>query len=535
MGNLHGRTPARPRTSVGENIRSANDDTPIQSSTRRALLRGIAGSIGVGAVPALARDRPGDASRFTRMFPQLPPFGEPSPRMTAALLDMGRAGGIMDARDNLAAGPVALITDPALNLNNVNALLPDGTAGTTFLGQFIDHDMTFDTTSRLGVRAQPNQSPNARVPGLDLDSVYGAGPVADPLLYDPRDKAKFKIESGGQFEDLARTADGRAIIADPRNDENLMIAGLQVAFLKFHNRAVDRLRANRSVEAGDVFTQARRLTTWHYHWVIVNEILPSFIGQPLVTDILRRGRRFYRADDEADAAIPVEFQGAAYRFGHSLVRPSYRANLRGDNGGAFFALIFDPAGEGQADPIDLRGGCRAARRFIGWQTFFDFRDGEVRPRKRIDTRISTPLFNLPLGTIADGSAPTSLPQRNLLRHLTWQLPSGQGIADAMRVAPLSRADLRELADYNVGLDRSTPLWYYILKEAELVGAGQHLGPVGGRIVGEVIIGLMQADRDSYLSFAPGWVPSLPARDGAANFRMTDFLTFAGVDPVSRGQ
>ena len=536
MRTLDGRLSVRPWTSVSETFRRAEDETPIQSSKRRALLQGIAGTVGIGALPAYAQDRRGsqiDASRFTRMF-QLPSFAEASPRLVAALTDIGRPGGIMDARDNLAAGPVALITDAALNLNNVNAQIPDGTAGTTFVGQFIDHDMTFDTTSRLGVRASPQQSPNARAPALDLDSVYGAGPIADPLLYDPRDKAKFKVEGGGQFEDLPRTSDGSAIIADPRNDENLMIAGLQLAFLKFHNRAVDRLRAGRNVDASEVFTQARRLTTWHYHWIVVNEILPSFIGQPLVTDILRRGRRFYRPDDESEAAIPVEFQGAAYRFGHSMVRPSYRANLRGDNGAAFFGMIFDPAGQGQADPVDLRGGVRAARRFIGWQTFFDFRDGEVRPRKRIDTRISTPLFNLPLGTIADGAAPTALPQRNLLRHLTWQLPSGQSIANAMRVAPLSRGDLRELDDYDVGLERSTPLWYYILKEAELLG-GQHLGPVGGRIVGEVIIGLIQAERDSYLSVAPNWLPTLPARDGPASFRMTDFLTFAGVDPASRGQ
>jgi hypothetical protein len=526
--------------SVCEDVKRAHDDAPTPSTSRRALLCGIAGSAALGALSANAQTgrRPGgqpDASRFMRLFPQLPQFGEASPQMLAALADIGKAGGIMDARDNLSAGPAALILDPALNLNNVNAQLPEGTAGTTFMGQFIDHDMTFDTTSRLGVRAQPHLAPNARIASLDLDSVYGAGPIADPLLYDPRDKAKFKIESGGQFEDLPRTADGSAIIADPRNDENLMIAGLQLAFLRFHNRAVDRLRSGRNVEASDVFTQARRLTTWHYHWIVVNEILPSFIGQPLVNDILRRGRRFYRPDDESEAAIPVEFQGAAYRFGHSLVRPSYRANLRGDNGAAFFAMIFDPAGQGQTDPVDLRGGCRAPRRFVGWQTFFDFRDGEVRPRKRIDTRISTPLFNLPLGTIADGAPPTSLPQRNLLRHLTWQLPSGQSIADTMRVAPLSRGDLRELADYGVGLERSTPLWYYLLKEAELAGGGQHLGPVGGRIVGEVILGLIQAERDSYLASAPNWLPSLPARDGAANFRMVDFLTFAGVDPASRGQ
>jgi hypothetical protein len=150
--------------------------------------------------------------------------------------------------------------------------------------------------------------------------------------------------------------------------------------------------------------------------------------------------------------------------------------------------------------------------------------------------LSTPLFNLPLGAIADGSLPTSLPQRNLLRHLTWQLPSGQRIAETMHAPVLSPGDLGELAGYRLGLERSTPLWYYVLREADVMGGGQHLGPVGGRIVGEVIIGLLLADRDSILSpAARGWRPTLPTRAGDGNFRMVDLLTFAGVDPSSRGQ
>jgi hypothetical protein len=490
----------------------------------------LAGTGGFGA--ALARNND-PASHFTRLFPRLPVFAESSPALIAALLDIGKPGGLMDANDNLAAGPAALITNPALSLNNPNADLPNGVAGTTFVGQFMDHDMTFDYTSRLGVATDPNRAPNGRAPALDLDSVYGEGPVVDVLLYDPRDRAKFRIESGGQFEDLPRDATGAAVISDPRNDENLMISGLHAAFLLFHNRVVDRVRAAGETAPDQVFAQARRLTTWHYQWIVLHEILPSFIGQPMVDEILRRGRQLHIDDDDGSPSMPVEFQGAAYRFGHSMVRPSYRANLRGDHGGPFFGMVFDPSAEGQADPNDMRGGARAARRFVGWQTFFDFRDGEVKPRKRIDTTISTPLFNLPLSAIAVGTPPTALPQRNLLRHITWQLPSGQRIAEALRVSALSRGDLNELSVYGLGLERSTPLWYYVLKEALIMGGGQHLGPVGGRIVGEVIIGLLQSDHDSYLSASPNWIPTFG--NGTAQFRMVDFLTFAGVSPSSRGQ
>jgi hypothetical protein len=326
-------------------------------------------------------------------------------------------------------------------------------------------------------------------------------------------------------------SNNQAIIGDPRNDENLIISGLQAAFLLFHNRAVDLVRRESRRASVDAFAEARRLTTWHYHWLILHEFLPLFVGQSIVNDILSRGRRFYTVK-LGEAFIPVEFQGAAYRFGHSMVRPSYRANLEGDSGNPFFAMIFDSAQAGRADPDDLRGGVRAPRRFVGWQTFFDFDDGEVKPNKLIDTKISTPLFDLPLGAIASGEPPTSLPQRNLLRQLTWQIPSGQSIALEMGEDPLRADELGELRDFGLGLEANTPLWYYVLKEAELRAAAARLGPVGGRIVGEVIIGLLQTDPGSYLVAEPTWKPTLGRR---GEFRMVDFLKFARVDPDSRRQ
>ena len=543
--------------------------TSLTSIGRRRFLQTLAaGALVVSGPSALVRATAQAAparpprfvireDRFGRMFPDLGPFvRDVSPRLLAALREIGQPGGIMDAGDNLAAGPVALIADPALSANNPNN--PAHTAGMTFMGQFLDHDMTFDLTSRLGTVTEPHTSPNARTPALDLDSVYGGGPRLDRELYAAPHRwwwgeppTKLRIAHGGLFEDLPRHRDGTAIIADPRNDENLVIAGLQAAFILFHNRAVDLVRRNRLLGPDQVFERARRLTTWHYQWMIVHEFLPRFIGQDVVDDILKNGRRIYRP---AVGFMPVEFQGAAYRFGHSLVRPSYRANLLGDvnaqgDPAPFFAMVFDPAGEGQSDPVDLRGGARARRRFIGWQTFFDFgaepRPGgapgtlgeDVRPNKLIDTRISTPLFNLPLGSIATGDPPTALPQRNLLRHVTWSLPSGQSIARAMGAPVLGGSDFPELRDFHLGLEDSTPLWYYVLREAHLMSGGLHLGPIGGRIVGEVFVGLLQLDRDSYLAAQPDWRPRLPRRSGrvTGEFSMVDFLAFARVDPASRGQ
>jgi hypothetical protein len=254
-----------------------------------------------------------------------------------------------------------------------------------------------------------------------------------------------------------------------------------------------------------------------------------------VDEILAGGPRFFNANDSrfrngrGDPQIPIEFSVAAYRFGHSQVRPSYRLNFGPDGGGSpFFAfLIDDSVAPNVRDPSDLRGGKRAPRRFVDWQTFFNFGDGNVRPNKKIDAKLSTGLLHL-LGSPAPGM-PTdgvqSLASRNLMRHVNFGLPSGQAVARLLGAPVLTEAQLSELEPY--GMDRSTPLWFYILKEAELLENGLRLGPVGGQIVGEVFIGLLKADRTSYLASEPNWKPVLPS-SAAGEFRITDLLTFAGV-------
>jgi hypothetical protein len=230
---------------------------------------------------------------------------------------------------------------------------------------------------------------------------------------------------------------------------------------------------------------------------------------------LRNGRRYYRPSGRA--FVPLEFQSAAFRFGHSTARPAYRLNA------SFAAPLFAANGD------DLRGGVRAERNYADWDQFFDFGVTPAQRSKRIGPHVVSALFDLPLGAIPTREPPTALPQRDLLRHLTWRLPSGQAVAKRMRVPALAAADLKELAPLGGGLERSTPLWYYLLKEAAVAADGLRLGPVGGRIVAEVVIGLLQVDRSSYLRVQPKWKPAL----GGTSFRMTDFLAFAGVDPKSR--
>jgi hypothetical protein len=301
---------------------------------------------------------------------------------------------------------------------------------------------------------------------------------------------------------------------------------------EIHNAVVDYVKTKIKLTVpGEIFAEARRIVRWHYQWMIVHQFLRKTCGDGVVDDILQNGRKFYKWTNEP--FIPVEFSVAAYRFGHSQVRPSYRANFTGNPGGTpFFAMILAPTPSNPNDPDDLSGGFRAPRRFIDWPTFFDFHDGNVKPNKKIDTTLSTALFHLPGSVVPHPdpkSNPSSLAQRNLLRHLTFSLPSGQRVARAMKLPELSKGDLADLKPF--GFDDRTPLWFYILREADTVQNGERLGPVGARIVAEVFLGLLQGDSSSYLSQDPDWNPFLPTVDASKtgdDFSIVDLLRYAGV-------
>ena len=473
-----------------------------------------------------------DRGRFGRLFPTLAPFASDTPTVRAALMKIGEKGGMLDAQDNAFATPKDLILDPALNVNNPNN--PTQTAGMTFLGQFIDHDITLDSTSSLEQQVDPEAIENFRTPTLALDNVYGQGPSNNPHLYDTNDAMKLLVEpipgsaaqsrGGAQRYDLPRNSQGTALIGDVRSDENLVLSQLHLAFLMFHNSCVDHVRASTGLTAPHaVFAEAQRLVRWHYQWIIVHEYLPKVCGQNVVDAVLDDGRKYYKWRNEP--FIPVEFSAAAYRFGHSQVRPSYRINFGPTAGSDIFLRVFDdtPANAASPDPDDMRGGLRQPRRFIDWQTFFDFGDGNVRPNKKIDSKLSSVLMDL-IGIPA--GEPQSLAQRNLLRHLTYKLPSGQAVAKAMKLPVMHPIDLADFAA--CGLDTRTPLWLYVLREAERVQGGTCLGPVGARIVSEVFIGLLQGDPMSYVTQDSGWTPSLPSAAGVGKFLITDLLRFAGV-------
>jgi hypothetical protein len=493
--------PRRTRTGVAGPSRPAGGGpaTPLIMSRH-----GIFEPRGINA----PRSRFHERGTFGRLFPSLPAF-LPDPQQ---LIELGKPGGVMD---------------PAAEQNVDNPATP---AGFTFLGQFIDHDITFDPTSHLEQQNDPEAIANFRTPVLELDSVYGAGPAAQPQLYDNRpDKLGKLLIDDAAPNDLPRNSQNTAIIGDPRNDENVIVSQLHVAFIKFHNAVVDRLESE-GVSARDRFERAQQLVRWHYQWIVVHEFLPHIVGQDVVDAVLAAPHEHSKKDKHRNGArgerkffkwrnepfIPVEFAVAAYRFGHSQVRPFYRLNA------GFAAPLFDVNELGKPDPNDLSGGHRAARRFVEWRRFFANlgAPADLQQSKRIDTVLSKPLFELPF---IPADQRRSLAQRNLLRGHSFSLPSGQAVVCALEVDPLCPEDLEDVAD--LGFDEETPLWFYILREADKRADGQTLGPAGGRIVAEVLIGLLEGDRFSFLRANPRWTPTFGV---GGKFGIADLLKFAGV-------
>ncbi|MCA9067545.1 MAG: hypothetical protein KDA84_01390, partial [Planctomycetaceae bacterium] len=328
--------------------------------------------------------------------------------------------------------------------------------------------------------------------------------------------------------DLPRNRQGTAIIGDPRNDENLLVSQIHRALLGFHNEVVKHILNNADGNPPgnkDLFEEARNTVTLHYHWIVLHEFLPLIVGEEMAADVIVNGRKFFKWEDRSDRPfIPVEFGGAAYRMGHTLIRETYNLNdaIQG-------LKLFDLPFFGTCPRQDCgESGGPSEEYNLDWNYFFDLGDAtKLQFCRRVDAKIAKPLFELPF-IHRSQDAPDSLPERNMRRGRTLKLPSGQDIAEAMGLSPLSNAQLG--IDQINGLGGKAPLWFYILKESALTGdpGGAHLGPVGGRIVAETIVGMIDVVRDAIL--APNdplsWTPTLPDRDGnIGKFTMADLVCF----------
>lgn len=425
---------------------------------------------------------------FGRLFPTLAPF-QPDDTL---LVDLAE-----DMRD-----PNAAIND------NPNAT----PSGFTYLGQFLDHDITLDATPLAEASTDLSNMVNGRTARLDLDSMYGGGPSANPELYDSQGRFLFATPNG--FEDMQRDANGKAVLVEGRNDENMVIAQFHIAFQKFHNHYIDE---------GLSFAQAQKMVRWHWQWIIVHDFLPEIVGQDTIDEYLSYNGAgkpiyhsdFYRPGNPNDPQMPIEFSVAAYRFGHSMVRLAYVM----PTGSTTKTQVFNASGN------DLHGGRVIPTNLkINFNNFFNIPGVATPPgrniSRKIDSLLSAGLFNLPIGPVIPPNPPavTSLAERNLLRGKRLGLPSYQDVADRMGITPYTNA---ELGLFDPAWNDEAPLWYGILKESELSENGVRLGPTGRHIVAEVILGLINADQSSYFNSPQAWIPE------GGEYHISDLLDEAG--------
>lgn len=490
------------------------------------------------------------ADPFDYMFPALA-------RDPNALLPVGDA--TVEALNNLAEALTENTDTPDRN-SNIPPVY-------TYWGQFIDHDITAtkseldaDILNASFVPQDPDvvtqKISNKRRAILDLDSVYGDGPTGEAAhFYDgPRLKLGQNTNIGGVprpelglDRDLPREAGGenagKAIIGDSRNDENTIIAQFHTAFLKFHNAVVNRL-GSRGTLPDNAFEHAREITRCTYQWLVVNDYLKTVTLPGTVDKMLYCGHKYY--DPPADNVfMPIEFSVAAFRFGHSMVRTQYNFNQNFEN--ADFSSLFTFTGGG-----GLGGNPTLPSNWIiEWQRFIDKGSSDVdRFARKIDTRMAkflAELVNDERGlenelqmkgmsiTELQRKIIVHLSRRNLLRGYLMSVPFGQSVADKMGVPKLTPEQILWNNPDRVndalragGFDTKTPLWYYILKEAEVQTNGQTLGEVGSRIIASTIIGLLRKDPMSYMNL--NWNPSLGVTKENAEPITTigDFLEFAGV-------
>ena len=408
------------------------------------------------------------------MFPDLPPFDADE----AFLFALGRSGGLCDCRD----------TDDA------PASLGSEAAGWPFFGQFVAHDITADRSAlKAGAGVDPSRLRNARSPQLNLECLYGDGPVGHPFLFRRDDPAKLLTMADGH--DLLRNVEGTAIIGDPRNDSHLFVSQMHLAFVHAHNAFVDRVRNDR-VAADAIFETAARELRWHYQTTVLRDFLPRLIGPDLTRLLLAGDRRYYRP--AGDAYIPLEFADAAYRYGHGQIRQKYRVNDQTVPVPIFPDLIgFRPV---------------TPERRVNWSRLFDVPGRPAADRgRKIDGRLVGALIVLPVLITGDTQVEEfhSLAVRDLERGQRVALPAGEAIARHLGVPALT-AD--EVGARSAGWRGETPLWFYILRESAVRENGDRLGPVGGRIVGEVLVGLLDLDPTSVRHAPPDWTPRASLTD-----------------------
>ena len=508
----------------------------MSSFACRAVMSAVVGFLPLAAHADQASQ---DDYRFGRLFADV----EPHIASSDVLLDVGLSSYDKDFP--------AYMEDSQFRGTDNNSRIP---VGHTYVGQLLTHDISKDEITKLGQTFEPAAVSNRATPWIDLDIIYEHdGKEAER---DPADPAKLLLGNDiGNERDFPRDAEGRARIPDQRSDQNNNVAQLVAAIMQFHNVMVDKLRTeDEGADSEDLFAGARALTVAHWQAVTLTEFLPTFVRQSVIDDVLEGGPNFYHDEMAKSGMVPVEFSAAAFRFGHSIVRGRYTLNEQ------------DAADRVRLFPLSAKELERSLvghrpipkERQIDWDRFFDFEssiqgdldDDEdqfkgLQVSRKIDRFLARPMLRIPKFIMLGRPVPEDLlkeellPDRevlslaslNLQRGRALGLASGQSVARAMGIAPIGNEEMGLCVDAETcpewgyvwpAADDEAPLFLYVMEEARVQTGGEQLGDVGGRIVAEVIIGLLRADPQSILN--RDFVSPLT---GTSDYTMADMIFHAG--------
>lgn len=499
---------------------------------------------------------------YVHIFDEATPADMPS---DAALIDLG---------DTMRPRPASHSEAYDCNADDADGVIP---AGYTYLGQFIVHDMTYldpVTASR-----------NLRSPALDLDSVL---PEIDPDQFISKipelGPASLGLTSSQEdvrlTEDLRRDDEvyGKPIIADDRNDNFLPLSQSHLLLLKFYNAiaALLGIRWTPDLKPDD-HRRVREVWVKHFQYAVLHDYLPRIVGSETYRAVLQgkraivhpesfpRGAARQQCDD--DPWMPLEFATAFGRYGHSMIRHCYKPwnQKRVDEAvtvGDFMNVSYRNSG----DCLSSSGRAIPASWIHDWFYLLDFSGIKGAPAGQkpimanlLDTNLAAPLGALPKRLLDNPGQPDppcplppsgdfNLAARTLMRVSWCHLKPAQDALKilnahltAIKAPPIDALTPHEICDAtrtgeaavfkrHPELLEKTPLWFYMLREAEKKACGRHLGPFGGRIVMETMHAAIEASSCSILD-GTGWKPTLP-RALCDQFTFADLVAFSGnPDPL----